>query len=95
MTNTVFKQFRQGIPAGYPNAPQQGQQQGQQPDIRQLYGQYNQDRMGVLNSCFKIPGDIGNDPNVILNYLTQSGQVTPQQLANARKMQAKVFGGQM
>jgi hypothetical protein len=86
MTNNIFKQFRQGIPAG-----QQGQSQ-QMPDINQLYGKFQQDPMQALGSCFKIPGEVGNDPNAILDYLTRSGQVTPQQLANAQKMQAKMFG---
>ena len=88
MTNNIFKQFRHGIPAG-----QQGQsQQMPKPDINQLFGQFQQDPMQALGSCFKIPENVGNDPNAILDYLTRSGQVTPQQLANARKMQAKMFG---
>ena len=86
MTNNIFKQFRQG--QGIPSE----QQPAQAPNINQIYGQFRQDPMQALNSCFKIPGDVGNDPNAILDYLTRSGQVTPQQLANARKMQAKLFG---
>ncbi len=90
MTNNVFKQFRQGVPI-----ERGGQQPAQQPDIRQLYGQFQQDPRQALGSCFKIPENIPTDPNAMLNYLTQSGQVTPQQLANAKKMLGMLSRPQM
>lgn len=40
----------------------------------------------LLNRRLNIPNNIGNNPQAIANYLVQSGQVSPERLAQAKQM---------
>lgn len=40
----------------------------------------------LLNKNLDIPNNIANNPQAIINWLVESGQRTPQQVAQARQM---------
>lgn len=44
----------------------------------------------LMQRRFNLPQNVGTDPNSILNYLVQSGQVSQQQI-NAAYQQARRF----
>ena len=45
----------------------------------------------LMQRRFNIPQNVATDPNAILNYLVQSGQVSQQQI-NSAYQQARQFG---
>lgn len=54
------------------------------PNIMQMVQQIKQNPMQFLaNSRLRIPPNIGNNGDAILNYLVQSGQFSQQQINNA------------
>lgn len=61
------------------------------PNLMQMVQQLKNNPMQFLaNSRVKIPPNIGNDPNEILNHLVKSGQFSQQQINNAYQMASKM-----
>lgn len=55
--------------------------QGQIPNINSLYQQFMQNpTQALLQSGFKLPDNIGNNPQQIIQHLLNSGQISQQQL---------------
>lgn len=55
--------------------------------IMQMLQQFKQNPMQMLlQRRLNVPQNVMNDPNAILNYLVQSGQVSQQQINNAYQM---------
>lgn len=55
--------------------------------MMQMLQQFKQNPMQMLlQRKLNVPQNMANDPNAILNYLVQSGQVSQQQLNNAYQM---------
>ena len=60
-------------------------------NIFQMLGQLKQNPMAMLSRRFNIPQNMNvNDPNEIIQYLLNTGQVSQQQYNNANQM-AKQF----
>lgn len=56
-------------------------------EIMSILPQFKANPLGFLmQRRLNIPGDIGNDPNAILQHLVQSGQVSQQQINSAYQM---------
>lgn len=61
------------------------------PNIMQMVQQLKQNPMQFLaNSRLRIPPNIGNNGDAILNYLVQSGQFSQQQINNAYQTASKM-----
>lgn len=61
------------------------------PNLMQMVQQLKQNPMRFLaNSRVKIPPNIGNDPNAILDHLVKSGQFSQQQINNAYQTASKM-----
>lgn len=82
MPSNIFSQFRQPAPA----------QQQQAPDFQSAYQNFMQDPMKAVSSMFKLPQNVGNDPQNIASYLVQSGQVSQQELNAAQQQFQQMFG---
>lgn len=55
--------------------------------IMQMLQQFKQNPMQMLvQRRLNVPQNVMNDPNAILNYLVQSGQISQQQINNAYQM---------
>lgn len=55
--------------------------------MMQMLQQFKQNPMQMLlQRKLNVPQNMVNDPNAILNYLVQSGQVSQQRLNNAYQM---------
>lgn len=78
MPNNIFSQFKK---------PQQ-----QAPDFQTVYQSFMQDPMKAVSSIFKLPANVGNNPQSIANYLVQSGQISQQELNAAQQQAAQMFG---
>lgn len=63
-------------------------------NIFQLYQQMMQNPMALLSKRFNIPQNI-NDPNQIIQYLLNTGQVTQAQVNNAMQMRSNPMFQQM
>lgn len=59
-------------------------------NIIEAIQQLRTDPIGMLSKRFNIPADISRNPNEILQYLLNSGQVSQQQINNAMQMR-KLF----
>lgn len=71
-------------------APQQNQQQ-QNP--MQYVAEVKNNPVSFLQQRgYQIPENIANDPNAIMNYLLQSGQVANNRLAPAQRMLMQLMG---
>ena len=82
MPNELYQQYIKSQP-----------QQQQQPDYNALYQQFRQNpAQALLQSHYNIPENLQNDPNAMLSYLLQSGQISQQQLAFARQRSGMLFG---
>ena len=58
--------------------------------MMQMLQQFKQNPMQMLlQRKLNVPQNMANDPNAILNYLVQSGQVSQQQLNNAYQMMGR------
>ena len=79
MPNNIFSQFRQP-------------KQEQAPDFQSAYNSFMQDPIKAVSSMFKLPANVGNDPQSIANYLVQSGQISQQELNAAQQQAAQMFG---
>lgn len=77
MQNNIFKQF---------------QKQQEKPDFNKLYGNFKADPVAALRERYNLPANIGTDPNNILNYLVQSGQIDGRKAAVVNQMYSRVFG---
>ena len=56
-------------------------------NIFQIYQQMMQNPMALLSQKFNIPQEVNtNDPNAIIQYLLDSGQVTQTQVNHAMNM---------
>lgn len=65
--------------------------QRQMPNINALYQQFMQNpTQALLQSGFKLPDNIGNNPQQIIQHLLNSGQISQQQL-NAVQQKANQF----
>lgn len=62
-----------------------------QPSLMQTVQQFKANPMQMLNKRFNLPQNMAVDPNAILQYLMQTGQVTQEQL-NAKYQQAQRLG---
>jgi hypothetical protein len=56
------------------------------PRIFQMLSQLKQNPMQMLAQKYNIPQNVGNNPNDIIQYLLNSGQVSQDQVNNAVKM---------
>ena len=82
MPNELYQQYMQQAPA-----------QQNEPDYETMFQQFRQNpAQALVQSRFKIPANLQNDPNAMLSHLLQSGQISQQQLAYARQMYGKIFG---
>lgn len=58
--------------------------------IMQMLQQFKQNPMQMLlQRRLNVPQNVMNDPNAILNYLVQSGQVSQQQINSAYQMMGR------
>lgn len=66
---------------------------GNRPNIMQMLQQFKQNpAQALMRSRFKLPQNVQmNDPNAVINYLMQSGQVSQAQINNAYQA-AQRFG---
>jgi hypothetical protein len=56
-------------------------------DITNLYQQFRQNPMSMLNKRFNIPQNVNlNDPNAILQHLMNTGQVSQAQINGVMSM---------
>ena len=56
-------------------------------DITNLYQQFRQNPMSMLNKRFNIPQNVNlNDPNAILQHLMNTGQVSQSQINTVMSM---------
>ena len=66
---------------------------GNQPNIMQMIQRFKSNpAQFLMNSKFKIPQNMMNDPNAIINHLVSSGQVSQEAYNRAYNM-AKQLGG--
>lgn len=56
------------------------------PRVIQMLSQLKQNPMQMLSQKYNIPQNVGNNPNDIIQYLLNSGQVSQDQVNNAVKM---------
>lgn len=65
--------------------------QRQMPNINSLYQKFMQNpTQALLQSGFKLPNGIGNNPQQIIQHLLNSGQISQQQL-NAVQQRANQY----
>ena len=55
-------------------------------NIFEAVQQLQADPIGMLSKRFNIPADLPKNPNEILQYLLNSGQISQQQINNAMQM---------
>lgn len=55
-------------------------------NIFEAVQQLQADPIGMLSKRFNIPADLPKNPNEILQYLLNSGQVSQQQINNAMQL---------
>lgn len=55
-------------------------------NIFEAVQQLRADPIGMLSKRFNIPADLPKNPNEILQYLLNSGQVSQQQINNAMQL---------
>lgn len=68
-------------------------QAGQQADPRQTVQQLQNNTGAMLQQAHvNVPQSLQRDPNAMINYLLQSGQVTQQQLQQAQQRMARFMG---
>lgn len=68
--------------------------QRQMPNINTLYQQFMKNPIqALMQSGFRLPDNIGNNPQQIIQHLLNSGQVSQQQLNNAQNVLAQIQGG--
>ena len=60
------------------------------PDFFAMVQQIRQDPVGMLSKRFNLPQNLPKDPNEIIQYLLNSGQVSQAQVNNAMQMR-KMF----
>ena len=60
-------------------------------NIFEAVQQLRADPIGMLSKRFNIPADLPMNPNEILQYLLNSGQVSQQQINNAMQMRKQFF----
>lgn len=60
---------------------------GNMKDIMNMYQQFRQNPMQMLNRRFNIPQNVNmSDPNSIIQHLLNTGQVSQDQVNNAMRM---------
>lgn len=60
------------------------------PDLITMVQQIRQDPVGMLSKRFNLPANLPKDPQEIIQYLLNSGQVSQAQVNNAMQMR-KMF----
>lgn len=55
-------------------------------NLLQMLQQLKNNPLQILAQKYKLPQNIGSDPNEIIQYLLNSGQVSQEQVNNAMKM---------
>lgn len=60
-------------------------------NIFEAVQQLRADPIGMLSKRFNIPADLPKNPNEILQYLLNSGQISQQQINNAMQMRKQFF----
>lgn len=55
-------------------------------NLLQMLQQLKNNPLQILAQKYKLPQNIGSDPNAIIQYLLNSGQVSQEQVNNAMKM---------
>lgn len=55
-------------------------------NLLQMLQQLKNNPLQILARKYKLPQDIGSDPNAIIQYLLNSGQISQEQVNNAMKM---------
>ena len=75
------------------NNTQQTTQQQQMPNLGEMFQKFKQNPMDyLLKSKLSIPDNIGNNPQNILQYLVQSGQVSQQMMNQAQAIYRQMGG---
>lgn len=65
----------------------------QMPNIGEMFQKFKQNPMDyLLKSKLSIPDNIGNNPQNILQYLVQSGQVSQQMMNQAQAIYRQMGG---
>ena len=73
--------------------PTQQQPTQQMPNISEMFQKFKQNPMDyLLKSKLNIPDNIGNNPQNILQYLVNSGQVSQQKLSQAQAIYRQMGG---
>lgn len=63
----------------------------QMPNINALYQNFMKNpTQALLQSGFKLPDNIGNNPHQIIQHLLNSGQISQAQLNNAQQAMTRV-----
>ena len=60
-------------------------------NIFEAVQQLQADPIGMLSKRFNIPADLPKNPNEILQYLLNSGQISQQQINNAMQLRKQFF----
>ena len=67
--------------------------QPQMPNINALFQRFMQNpTQALMQSGFRLPQNIGNNPQQIVQHLLNSGQISQQQLNNVQSMLSQFKG---
>ena len=65
-------------------------------NIMQMFGQLKQNPMQFISRQYNLPQNVGNNPQQIVQYLLDSGQINQQMVNRAQQMMPQfnqMFGG--
>lgn len=65
-------------------------------NIMQMFGQFKQNPMQFISRQYSLPQNVGNNPQQIVQYLLDSGQINQQMVNRAQQMMPQfnqIFGG--
>ena len=55
-------------------------------NLMQMFGQFKQNPMQFISQRYNIPQNVGNNPQQIVQYLLDSGQINQQMVNRAQQM---------
>lgn len=55
-------------------------------NIMQMFGQFKQNPMQFISRRYNLPQNVGNNPQQIVQYLLDSGQINQQMVNKAQQM---------
>lgn len=65
-------------------------------NLIQIFGQFKQNPMQFISRQYNLPQNVGNNPQQIVQYLLDSGQINQQMVNRAQQMMPQfnqMFGG--